>query len=265
MLVFNNQQRSGYEEIASYSPRYYRSIKEMDAVFRLAGWLTDLMAQDMEDMVAFQFLKYMDDEALTRYEVFLGIIKNPNKTLDERKAYINALLIGSGKLSADKIKAIVGQFVNCECSIKLSGAKLYINITFKDNPDTYMRNIRSLIKEKVPAHIEIIYHGSDGLDIVVQLADTVMVERMRHRMNFYLYSNGGITYLNGAAFLNGSFLLESQLDLFSVKDRHRVEVIQKECVKAELILVKKNLNYLDGSIFLDESTTLNAAEWEEEI
>ena len=63
MLVYNNQQRSGYEEIASYSPRYYRNIKEMDAVFRLAGWLLDLMAQNMEDMVAFQFLKYMDDEA----------------------------------------------------------------------------------------------------------------------------------------------------------------------------------------------------------
>ena len=41
---------SGYEEIASYSPRYYRRIKEMDAVFRLAGWIIDLMAQDMEDM-----------------------------------------------------------------------------------------------------------------------------------------------------------------------------------------------------------------------
>ena len=88
---------------------------------------------------------------------------------------------------------------------------------------------------------------------------------MRHRMNFYLYSNGGITYLNGAAFLNGSFLLESQLDLFSVRDRHRVEIIQKECVKAESILVKKNLNYLDESIFLDGNTTLNAAEWKEEI
>ena len=72
MIVFNNQQRSGYEEIASYSPRYYINIKEMDAVFRLAGWSVDLMAQDMEDMVAFQFLKYMDEEALTRYEAFLG-------------------------------------------------------------------------------------------------------------------------------------------------------------------------------------------------
>ena len=54
MLVFNNQQRNGYEEIASYSPRYYRGIKEMDAVFRLEGWLIGLMAQDMEDVVAFQ-------------------------------------------------------------------------------------------------------------------------------------------------------------------------------------------------------------------
>ena len=267
MLVFNNQQRSGYEEIASYSPRYYRSIKEMDAVFRLAGWLIDLMAQDMEDMVAYQVLKYMDDEALSRYEAFLEIVKDPNKTLEERKAYINALLIGSGKLSADKIKAIIRQFVDCECSIELSGAELYINMTFKDDPSKYMKDIRSLIKGKVPAHIEITYRGLDGLDIVVQLINTVKVERMRHRMDFYLYSNGGITYLNGAAFLNGSFLLGggSQLDLYPVRDRHRAEVIQEESIKAESILIKKNLNYLDGSIFLDGSTTLNATEWKEEI
>lgn len=265
MLVFNNQQRSGYEEIASYSPRYYKSIKEMDAVFRLAGWLINLMAQDMEDMMAFQFLKYMDGEALTRYEVFLGIVKDPNKTLDERKAYINALLIGSGKLSADKIKAIVRQFVDCECDIQLSGAELYINMTFKDNPDKYMGDIRNLVKEKVPAHIEVIYHGSEGLDIVVQLANSVTSERLHHRMDFYLYSNGRITYLNGTGVLDGSFLLGSHLELFPVRDWHKAEVIQEESVEAEFILIKKNLNYLDGSILLNGGTTLNAAEWKEEI
>jgi Uncharacterized protein conserved in bacteria (DUF2313). len=265
MLVFNNQQRSGYEEIASYSPRYYRSIKEMDAVFRLAGWLTDIMAQDMENMVAFQFLKYMNDEALTRYEAFLGITKDPNKKAEERKSYINALLIGSGKLSADKIISIINQFVDCECNIELSGTELYINMTFKDNPDKYMDYIRSLIKGKVPAHIEIIYHGSEGLDIVVQITNTMMVERMRHRMDFYLYSNGGIIYLNGTTDLDGGFLLESHLELFPVRDRHRIEITQEESVEAEPILIKRNLNYLDGSIFLDGSTTLNAAEWKEEI
>ena len=138
-------------------------------------------------------------------------------------------------------------------------------MTFKDNPDKYMEDIRSLIKGKVPAHIEIIYHGSEGLDIVVQLANTVTVERMRHRMDFYLYSNGGITYLNGTAALDGSFLLGSQLELFPVRDRHRLEVRQKEAVEAESILIKKNLNFLDGGILLDGSTTLNAAEWKEDI
>ena len=128
-----------------------------------------------------------------------------------------------------------------------------------------MEDIRSLIKGKVPAHIEIIYHGSEGLDIVVQLANTVTVERMRHRMDFYLYSNGGITYLNGTAALDGSFLLGSQLELFPVRDRHRLEVRQKEAVEAESILIKKNLNFLDGGILLDGSTTLNAAEWKEDI
>ena len=175
------------------------------------------------------------------------------------------MLIGSGKLSADKIISIINQFVDCECNIELSGTELYINMTFKDNPDKYMDYIRSLIKGKVPAHIEIIYHGSEGLDIVVQITNTMMVERMRHRMDFYLYSNGGIIYLNGTTDLDGGFLLESHLELFPVRDRHRIEITQEESVEAEPILIKRNLNYLDGSIFLDGSTTLNAAEWKEEI
>ena len=41
MEVFNNRQRSGYEEISSYSPKFYRQIKEMDAVYRFAGMNAD--------------------------------------------------------------------------------------------------------------------------------------------------------------------------------------------------------------------------------
>ncbi len=155
MLVFNNQQRSGYEEIVSYSPRYYRSIKEMDAVFQLAGWLIDLMAQDMEDMVAFQFLRYMDDEALTRYEAFLGIAKDPDRTLDERKAYISALLIGSGRLTADKIVEMVNQFRGCDCEgVTLEGSTLHISIIVDgDFSQGTGDSIRGLIEGKAPAHI----------------------------------------------------------------------------------------------------------------
>ena len=155
MLVFNTQQQSGYKEIASYSPRYYRSIKEMDAVFRLAGWIVDLMAQDMEDMVAFQFLRYMNDEALSRYESFLGIKKDIDKTLDERKAYVSAMLIGSGKLSADKIKTLVNQFPACVCeSVILEEDVLHIDIEiFEELKGNIRDSIYELIEQKLPAHI----------------------------------------------------------------------------------------------------------------
>ena len=155
LLVFNNQQRSGYEEIASYSPRYYRSIREMDAVFRLAGWLVDLMAQSMEDMVAYQFRKYMDDESLSRYEAFLGIVRDENKSIEERKSYISALLIGSGKLSADKIVEMVNQFRGCDCEgVALEGSTLHISIIAdEDFNQGISDSMCGLIKGKVPAHI----------------------------------------------------------------------------------------------------------------
>lgn len=264
MLVFNNQQRSGYEEIVAYSPRYYRSIKEMDAVFRLAGRLLDLMAKDMEDLVAFQFLKYMDDEALTRYETFLGIMKDPNKTLGERKAYINASLIGSGKISADKIAEIVRQFVDCECSVELSGDELYINMVFKDNSDKYMKDIRGLIKGKVPAHIKIVYRGTTGLDIVIYPTNIVTVERIHYRADFYLYSKGSIPYLNGSILLDGNGQLGLRIELFPVRERHRIMVGQDECIESS-VQIKKNIHYLDGSVWLNGATVLNAKEWKEEI
>lgn len=167
MLVFNNQQRSGYEEIASYSPRYYRGIKEMDAVFRLAGRLNDLMAQDMENIVAFQFRKYMDDEALTRYEAFLEITHDLNQTLEERKAYINALLVGAGKISSDKIEAIISQFSGCICDgIVLDGSTLLISIIIYADLDINIKNgIYDLIKQKLPAHINMdvsFYNSMEG-------------------------------------------------------------------------------------------------------
>lgn len=157
MLVFNNQQRSGYEEIVSYSPRYYRSIKEMDAVFRLAGWIIDLMAQDMEDMVAFQFLEHMNDHVLSRYEIFLGITKDADKTLDERKNYVNAVLLGSGRISADRIASIVNQFAGCVCEdVALTEDLLCISITVDKSINLKTReSIYDLIKMKLPAHISV--------------------------------------------------------------------------------------------------------------
>lgn len=265
MLVFNNQQRSGYEEIASYSPKFYKSIKEMNAVFRLAGFTLDLMAEDLEGTVSNQFVEYMDEEAFSRYETFLGVKKDVNKTLEERKAYVNALLMGSGKISKDKIVAIVNQFADCTCDVLLDGSELLVNMTFTDNPEKYMDDIRNLIRDKVPLHIEIVYHGSIDMNIVVVLQNTVTVERIRHSMTFYLYSNENVDYLDGSKYLDGSMLLGNVLDLFPVRDRYPIEVQEENHVEVEPVTIRKNMYRLDGNLVLNGSTKLNAEEWKENI
>ncbi len=157
----------------------------MDAVFHLAGWLTDLMAGDMENMVAFQFLEYMDDESLTRYEAFLGIKKDPDKRLEDRKAYINALFIGSGKLSAGKIAALINQFPGCACeTVILDGSVLHVGIGINKNVDSGIRNgIYNLIREKIPAHIDVdvtfdnSMSGMLYLGVVLEQADIMEIRQ----------------------------------------------------------------------------------------
>ena len=118
MLVFNNQQRSGYEEIVSYSPRYYGRIKEMDAVFRLAGMFIDLMAKDLEGVMELQFVRYMDGEPLTRLENFLGINVNKEQSVEERRKTVLSYFFKSGGASGMNIKKLISIFTDISDLIK---------------------------------------------------------------------------------------------------------------------------------------------------
>ena len=85
MEVFNNQQRSGYEEIASYGPKWWTEFREMDANYRFAGWTLDLMAYWMERVVNNQFPANADERTITTvFEPALGIEPEPDETLEER-------------------------------------------------------------------------------------------------------------------------------------------------------------------------------------
>ena len=49
--VFYNQQRSGYEELLSYGPLFYRDLLEMDTNYRFAGKTLDVGAEGLEKLM----------------------------------------------------------------------------------------------------------------------------------------------------------------------------------------------------------------------
>lgn len=257
MLVFNNQQRSGYDEIVSYGPKFYPSIKEMDAIYRFAGWTLDLMAADLEKLVSYQFLNYMDDEALTRFEKFLGIPYDGSKTIEERKTLAYANWSSSGKMSKTKIASIVNAFAECECTVSFENSVLNIDMVFKDDPTVYMDDIRELLRKTIPAHIEILYKGKVDTNIIFTWINKVSVDKIVNKIPFHLYRTVGGIMLDGSHFLDGTSLLNNTYSLFPVSDKHIFSVNNNENASFS-VEISKNLHYLDGTNMLDGTLKLDS-------
>lgn len=155
MSVFNNDTRSGYEEIKSYYPTYYFDVKEMDANFRFAGWLADIMANGLELTVANQFVASMGEEMITRMEIFLSLTSNKSRPLEERRKMVSATLVGFGKMSGTRIKEIIKSFVDANVDVDFSDEYLTIVVARKGAEYTvlFMNDIESILSKLTPAHI----------------------------------------------------------------------------------------------------------------
>lgn len=152
MEVFNNQQRSGYEEIVSYGPKWWAEFREMDANYRFAGWTLDLMAYWLERVVNNQFPANADERTITTvFEPALGIEPEPDETLEERRKTAAAYWSGTGKLSKTVIQSIIKAYTGCESELWWNGIKLQIRIFCDEDERFSQRKIHNIISRRYPA------------------------------------------------------------------------------------------------------------------
>lgn len=161
MEVFNNRQRSGYEEISSYSPKFYRQIKEMDAVYRFAGWTADCMADSLEALISTQFVMNMPAGQLTFYEQLFGIPAE-GMTLDARRRQVFAYMFGNGKVSGSSIAAFVEILCGdgTEAAVSM-GSILEVRILSENAGDAAHQQLMAYLGRVLPAHLSyaVIYEG----------------------------------------------------------------------------------------------------------
>lgn len=197
MIVFNNHQRSGYEEIVSYSPCYYGRIKEMDAVFRLAGMLTDLMARDLESVVEQQFVRYMDGEPLERLENFLEIKADKKQSVEERRKTVLSYFIKSGGASGLNIKKLISIFTDILVDVSFDGECIDIKFNISgtaeaEEAESCIAEIMALLRKKIPAHISLSYEfvyvvrREVSIYLAPAISEYVNVEYKPYRQNQYV-------------------------------------------------------------------------------
>lgn len=153
--IFGNLERSGYEEIASYGPPFLTELKEMDAVFRFAGFLTDMMAQNMELIVDNQFISLMDSQMLETIEKFIDIQMDEKLSLEKRKKNVLAILHAARKFSKTTIIEIINSYAAAVCKVGLYSGKLKIEVLFLENPENFMKDIIKIILDRMPCHLRL--------------------------------------------------------------------------------------------------------------
>lgn len=258
MLVFNNQQKSGYEEIAAYGPRYYLNIKEMDAIYRFAGITLDMMAGDLEIFMGYQFISHMNEENLIRMEQFLGILSDQERSLEERVKVVQASWNSPGKISKSKISDIIKCFTDNTCTIELVDSQIKIDMTFTGSPQHYMPDIRNFINKLIPAHLGVVYKGLTDIIITVKWINTVIIKKIQYKMTFNLYKQYNRLYFKGRGKFNGIWhfdgqpLIKNDTKLFPFLMTNKFTCHNEEHIKTVLI-TKHNECHFDGKIRFNES------------
>ena len=208
MEVFNNQQRSGYEEIVSYGPKWWTEFREMDANYRFAGWTLDMMAYWLERVVNNQFPANADERTITTvFEPALGIEPEPDETLEERWKTVAAYWSGTGKLSKTVIQSIIKAYTGCESELWWNGIKLQIRIFCDEDGQFSQRKIHNIISRRYPAHLS--FTIRDMICTFV-LEEQIIYNRIRHRTQITWWD--GI--LNGSNALDGAVELSAELPPF---------------------------------------------------
>lgn len=151
--IFYNRERSGYEELFSYMPAYWKQIKEMRANISFAGYTTERMAEALERVVLDQFFDTCSEEMIQRELDFLQLTDYGNLSIDDKRNLLKVSWIGNQKMSGTRIKALVRAYCGCNSDVKFDH-ELYIMANISESSSNiYLGDLQKIFSKQIPAHI----------------------------------------------------------------------------------------------------------------
>lgn len=142
------------EEIKTWYPVWYRQVADMVALWEAYSFhLTDIQfAKELAK--SNQAINTMNEEAISLLENWLGLAHTTPHTLQDRRNFIIALIVGRGQIGRREIKAIVNQLIDGEVEVTFTApGMLQIAIESIDSESPRFRDILALLDERLPAHL----------------------------------------------------------------------------------------------------------------
>lgn len=241
MDVFNNREIPGYEELVSYGPSWWTEYREMDAIYRFAGWTLDLMALWLEKIVLNQFPIYADEETIAMLERILVLEPEPGDSLEERRRTVAAYYPGNGKFGASTIKSIIKAYSGCDSEIWWEDNILQIRIILDEDAVFSARKIENILLRRMPAHVATSFRDL----LIVFVLTEYFVERITFRTPISAWQG----LLDGSMLLDGTYLLNTELPT-------RITFVPKLTLTNENMWIYATTNRFISRATSDEDLTL---------
>lgn len=110
---------NNYEELITYYPAFYQQVYEMQEILKAQGKLADGIEAGIERAYLNNFIDYADAETIGNLEVFLKLGHNRTRELEMRRRIVKAHFVGNGKMSATLIKSMLQTYTEAEIDVEL--------------------------------------------------------------------------------------------------------------------------------------------------
>lgn len=149
-------QLSKYDELKSYLPDVFTSIVDVEAFLQAVGRQMSDVDYDTFRSRDNNFILLADEETILRWEKFMYIPKDSNRTLDDRRKLIISFFTGTGRIGAKEIREIVRVFTLSPVEVVFLDSTINIKIT-RDISDTFIvSDCYFILRKKLPAHLELV-------------------------------------------------------------------------------------------------------------
>lgn len=146
--------RTGYEELLTYYPKFYRDVFEMNAILKYFGGICDRLEEGTQQAYFNYFILQADEETIAQWERVLGIrySEDLHLTLEQRRQVVLSRLCARSHVGEPEIRTIIGAYTPNGVWVDFDKGIIYVVIqgeVFDEN------NLVEALLEKIPAHLRL--------------------------------------------------------------------------------------------------------------
>lgn len=264
MSLYENAYKSTYEEILTYYPLWYADVLEMTAVWKILCGELDEARNGIVQAVNNCFVNSADEAAISRYEKFLGVTYDGERTLSERRDMVASFFIGKGHIGEPEIVDIMSKFTSGSVSVNFENGIITVKVEREFSDRFNLSDSTYVLQKRIPAHLRLEFLDL-SLPMVFYTKENFSLIDILYPIIFQNSAIGEEKRLDGTSLLDGTWVLSARLKGILMPD---IKFLNKFREGANIVsgtLIKDNPFKLDGTYALNAEKKLSGGIEKEEI